>query len=208
MTTTAELPEHKIFSVLRRGEDEPMGPYSQNELVELLNDRSILATDYVHYEGLKDWKLMSDVFNLDETIANFEDDGQNKDMLEAAFSQLNSVLGEGEDVFYIGVQDLPALRVTGPIRLTSPQSIAITNRRICIVHHRITGILEFEMHSFEDVCRATQQGGEGEKKATFSILLNAGNRVEIDKIPLIQLERLIHFAEAFNNNEKQADEQP
>ncbi|MEM1295493.1 MAG: GYF domain-containing protein [Verrucomicrobiota bacterium] len=202
--STAELPEYQIFSVLRLGEKTPIGPYSQNQLVELLNEGSINATDFVFYEGLEDWTPISDVFDLHQAIANFKDDGQDHEMLTDAFNSLSSSLQEGEDIYYIAVQDLPALSLTGPVRLTSPVSVAITNERICVIHHKMTGSLEFDVYSMNDVCDADKRTKPKEKKGVFSILLNSGERIDIDKLPTHQLDRLAKIAEDLKRTEQAA----
>tara|TARA_R110002096_G_scaffold200639_13_gene384772 strand:+ start:27425 stop:28039 length:615 start_codon:yes stop_codon:yes gene_type:complete len=200
--STAELPEYQIFSILRSGEETPIGPYSQNQLVELLNEGAIKSKDFVFYEGLENWTPISEVFDLHQAIANFEDDGQDREMLTDAFNKLSSALGDDEDIFYIAVQDLPALSLTGPVRLTSPISVAITNLRICVIHHKMTGTLEFDIYGVDDVCDATERIKPGEKKGTFSILLNSGERVDIDKIPHHQLERLSKIAGELKSTEE------
>lgn len=202
--STAELPEYQIFSVLRQGEESPIGPYSQNQLVELLNEGAIKSKDFVFYEGLADWTPISEVFDLHQAIANFEDDGQDREMLTDAFNDLTASLQEGEDIFYIAVQDLPALSLTGPVRLTSPVSIAITSHRISVIHHRMTGTLDFDNYPIDDVCDADKRTKPGEKKGVFSILLNSGERIDTDKLPLNQLDRLAEIAAELKSPEEAA----
>ncbi len=187
---TNELPEYQIFSVLRQGQEEAIGPYSQDQLVELLNEGEISSSDFVFYEGLDGWKPISEVFDLHETIANFQDDGQDQQLVSEAFGQLSNGLAPEEDIFYIAVQDLPAIPLTGRVRLTSPLSVAITNQRICIIHHKIGGKLEFENYRYDDVCDAAKRIKYDDKKGTFSILLHSGERVNVEKIPAAQLDRL------------------
>ena len=200
-----ELPEYQIFSVLRQGEEEAIGPFSQDQLVELLNDGDINSSDLVYYEGMEDWAPISAVFDLHQAIGNFEDDGQDKELLADAFAQLGAEVGDDEPIYYIAVQDLPALSLTGTVRLTSPKSVAITESRICIVHHRLTGKLEFEFYSFPEVCDATKRIKADEKKGVFSILLNSGERIEVDKIPRAQLEKLEQLSSDLNTSEEEEE---
>ena len=202
---TNELPEYQIFSVLRQGQEEAMGPYSQDQLVELLNEGSISSSDFVFYEGLDGWKPISEVFDLHEAIANFHDDGQDQELVSQAFGQLSNGLAAGEDIFYIAVQDLPALPLTGKVRLTSPQSVAITNERICVIHHRLGGKLEFENYRYDDVCDASKKIKYDDKKGTFSILLQDGERVNVDKIPAAQLDQLERLLPDLNPKEESAE---
>ena len=43
-----ELPEHQIFHILKQGAEEAIGPYSQIQIGQLLNEGQIEASDYVY----------------------------------------------------------------------------------------------------------------------------------------------------------------
>jgi hypothetical protein len=45
MRSFFELPEYQIFHVLRDGDSEPCGPYSQDQLLLLLNANSVSRSD-------------------------------------------------------------------------------------------------------------------------------------------------------------------
>jgi len=101
----AELPEYQIFSILRQGEEEPIGPYSQNQIVRLLNEGTIRPFDLIFYEDLGAWKPIRDVFEIHEGISNFVDEGQDKALVGEVFRGVQQLFGETEHVYYIAVQE-------------------------------------------------------------------------------------------------------
>ncbi len=195
MTTTAELPEYQIFSILRTGEEDPIGPYSQNQIVQLLNDGDVLASDLVYYEALGDWKPLGEVFDLHQAIANFEDDGQDKALVAQVFAQLSDFTAEGEEIYYIAVQDKPAIRLKGPAVVTA------TDQRLCVAHQKLNGKLDFDVYYWTDIHIATARRKLGEHLGVFSILLRSGERIEIDRIPEVQLGKLEQLANDFNSDD-------
>ncbi|MEQ1841758.1 MAG: hypothetical protein ABL994_15235, partial [Verrucomicrobiales bacterium] len=73
---------------------------------------------------------------------------------------------------------------------------------ICIGHHKIAGDLEFEMYELAEVFEAGKRIKADEKKGAFSILLKSSERVEVDKIPRVQLERLEELAAKLGKREQ------
>ena len=200
-----ELPEHQIFSVLRQGTEEPVGPYSQNELVELLNVGEIKSTDLVFYPELDNWAPISEVFELHQNIANFEDHGQDRQLLADAFGLLSDQLEDGESIFYIAVQHFPVIGLTSAVRLTPPKSLALSNLRFWFVSHKLIGGMTAEEVALTEVSRVDLRVKEGDKEGVFSILLTTGDRIELDKIPVAQLERLEHLTtDLLNATEEEA----
>ena len=195
----SELPEHQIFHILRNGEQEPIGPYSQNELVELLNQEQIRADDYVYYPELEGWKPLSQVFDLHQEVANFGDEGQDSHVVSECFNFINSRAEPGEEVYYIAVQELPALSLTAAVRLTSPKSMILTNCRFCILNPKMMGSIEFEEYPIDQISGGIKKLKGNRDTGIFNIVLKNGDWVELDKIPLAQLERMEHLAEVILN---------
>lgn len=188
MSAVAELPEYQIFSILRSGEDDPIGPYSQKEIVSLLNQGRVQQNDLVFYEGLGEWEPLRNVFAIHEGIANFEDDGQDRQMLGDVFLDMSKVATDHEEVYYIALQDKQALRLKGP------EAVIITSFRLCIARPKLTGKREFDMYYWEDVHNTASKITAGEEVGTFSILLRVGERIEIPRIPRRQLQRVAELA--------------
>lgn len=195
MTTTTDLPEYQIFSILRGGEEDPIGPYSQNQIVDLLNDGDILSSDLVYYEGLENWQPIGEVFELHEGISNFEDEGQDKELVGQVFAELTEVTAKDEEIYYIAVQDKP------PIRLKGPAVIAVTDRRVCIAHQKLNGSLSFDIYYWSDIHQAGVRQDAGEELGAYTILLRSGERIEVDRIPNSQLEKLGQLANDFSEDE-------
>tara|TARA_R110002096_G_scaffold114770_1_gene248772 strand:+ start:15919 stop:16521 length:603 start_codon:yes stop_codon:yes gene_type:complete len=196
MSTKTDLPEYQIFSILRGGEEDPIGPYSQDQIVNLLNDGDILSSDLVYFDGLEDWKPLGEVFELHEGISNFEDEGQDRSLVGQVFADLSDVTAKDEEIYYIAVQDKP------PIRLKGPAVIAVTDRRVCIAHQKLNGSLSFDIYYWSDIHLASVRIKGREHLRVFSILLRSGERIEIDRIPVPQLEKLEQLANDFGENER------
>lgn len=188
MSRSSELPEYQIFSIIRTGEENPVGPYSQNEIVKLLNQGDLGKRDLVYYEGLGRWEPLGEVFNIQEGIANFEDDGQNREVLAEVFLEMSDIITEHEQIYYIAVQDKPALRLKGP------DAVIVTSYRLCIGRQKLNGKRDFDMYYWEDVHNSASKITAGDGVGTFSVLLDVGERIEVSKIPRKQLQRLAELS--------------
>ena len=196
MSDSTELPEYQIFSILRQGEQEPIGPYSQNELVELLKTEQIRSSDLVYYSDLTEWKPLSEVFDLHENIVNFEDHGQDRQLVNDAFEHISGLYGSDEPIYYIAVQDYPAVSLTTAVRLTAPQSLALTEKRFCVITPKLIGDIEFEEYLLDQVAGVSVKlKTADDTHGAFRIVLHSGERIEVDKLPVAQLNRLRHLAE-------------
>ena len=73
----SEAAEEEItFSVLRRDSEEPIGPLSAEQILEMLKNDELSRQDFVFYEGMEDWMSIDSVFEIQEQISHFVDDGQ------------------------------------------------------------------------------------------------------------------------------------
>jgi hypothetical protein len=183
----AELPEYQIFSILRQGEEAPIGPYSQNQIVRLLNDGVIRPTDLIYYQDLGDWRPIRDVFEIHEGISNFVDEGQDKVIVGEVFRGIQQLFGEGEQVFYIAVQE------KGPIHLGALSAVALTASRLLIANHK-SGKLELEPYLWTSVANAYLTRKPGQALGSFHISLYSGSTINVERIPQLQLERLEQIA--------------
>ena len=113
-------------------------------------------------------------------------------LVAEVFSEMTKVLHDDEDIYYIAVQDKP------PMRLKGPSSIVVTERRICIVHHKLTGKLDYQAYFHDEVHIATARLKMGADLGVFSLLLKSGDRIETDRIPVSQLKRLEVLAGELN----------
>ena len=195
MSVSDELPEHQIFYILRQGEEEPIGPYSQKQLVELLNDDTIKSSDFVYYEELSGWKPLSQVFDLHQEIANFGEEGQDQQVVSDSFAHVTSRSpATDEEVYYIAVQHVPAMSLTKAVKLSAPKSLALTNYRFCVINPKLMGTIEFDEYPIDQIEGAMKRSRKDEEVGLFNIVLKSGDWIEIDKIPAAQLERLEEIA--------------
>lgn len=177
-----ELPEYQIFTILRQGEKDPIGPYSQNQIVALLNQGKIRPVDLVYYDGIGEWRPLSEVFDLHQTIANFVDEGQDQEIVSDVFGALSEMLAESEPIYYIAVQEWPSLK------LRKPDSVALTEAAVYVIHHR-KGTLEVEPYPWDKIFSVTGRVRVGENDGTLAILLQNATRIEVERVPRPQLAR-------------------
>lgn len=189
-TETAEMQ----FSVLRRGTKDPQGPYTETDLLNLLNNGEVGIEDLVYYEGISEWKPINEVFEIQEQISHFVDDGQDTLKVGIAFREVSNVVGDGENIYYIAVQEKVGLLSK------TKQCVIITDRHIFILHEKRVGY-ELEAHPWKNVTN-TLMRDEGKGLGTFSILLGVDHRVDIAHIPLKQVQRLFQLSQEMKEGSK------
>lgn len=192
-----ELPEHQIFHILKQGEQESIGPYSQIQIVQLLNEGQIQASDFVYYPELSGWELLSKVFELHQKIINFGDEGQEPFVVDQSYSLVDSLSFSDERIYYIAVQHIPLRRVTAAVKLTAPKSIVLTDQRIFVLYPKLVGDIEFHDYHHEQIESVMKKVSRDEEEGTFIIVLRSGEWVETGKIPRSQLEWLEKITREF-----------
>ena len=192
-----ELPEHQIFHILKQGEQESIGPYSQIQIGELLNTGEIKASDYVYYPELSGWEILSQVFELHQKLKSFGDEGQEPHIVDQSFALVDSLSEPDERIYYIAVQHIPLLRVTAAVTLTGPRSIVLTDNRICVLTPKLIGNIDITEYHHEKIESVMKKVPRDKEDGTFIIALRSGDWVETGKIPRPQLERLEQIARDF-----------
>ncbi len=181
-TMTEELPEFQIFSILREGEADAIGPYSQNQIVELLNQGDVKATDLVYYEGWGKWQPLEEVFDLHQYLVGELSDGQDPATVADVYGALSKELKD-EPIYYIAIQE----RV--PLSLKRPEAVVLTESRFCLVHQRRSG-LEVDTFYWESVANVTGAMTSGNAMGTLIVITRDSLRMEIPRIPADQLNRV------------------
>jgi len=176
-----------MFSILRRGERDPIGPYLEHDLLQLLNDGDASVEDMVFYEGLGEWKPIHEVFDVQEQISHFVDDGQDTERVGIAFREVTAVVGPIEQIYYIAVQVK-----TGLLSKTK-QCVVVTKKHIFLMSEKRVGY-ELEAHPWKSITN-TLMRDEGKALGTFSILLGGEKRMDICHIPLKQVQRLFQLSQ-------------
>ncbi|MDB2495544.1 DUF4339 domain-containing protein [Verrucomicrobiales bacterium] len=186
-TETQEQPGDIQFSILKRGEPDSRGPFTEQNILAQLNAGEITSEDMVFYEGLGEWKPIGEVFEIQEQISHFVDDGQDKQKVAAAFREVFNVVGSDEDIFYIAVQAKAGLLSK------TKQCVILTDTHLFMLHEKRVGY-ELEAHLWKTVTN-TLMRDEGRGLGTFSILLGGEKRVDVCHIPLRQVQRLFQLSQ-------------
>ncbi|MCH1409978.1 MAG: DUF4339 domain-containing protein [Verrucomicrobiales bacterium] len=186
-TETQEQPIEIQFSILKRGEPDSRGPFTEQDILAQLNAGEITSEDMVFYEGLGEWKPIGEVFEIQEQISHFVDDGQDKQKVAVAFREVSNVVGSEEDIFYIAVQAKAGL--LGKTK----QCVIVTDTHVFMLHEKRVGY-ELEAHLWKTVTN-TLMRDEGRGLGTFSILLGGEKRVDVCHIPLKQVQRLFQLSQ-------------
>lgn len=185
-----ELPEHQIFHLLKEGGQESSGPFSQNEIVELLNSGAVKSSDYVFYPALTDWKRIIDVFDLHQQVNTHGSEGQDPGIVAESFAFMEKRSVENEEIYYIAVQAIQALSLTASVRLRAPQSIVLTNCRFCIIRPKLMGDPEFHEFPLAELERTHVLLEKDDTDGCFRIIPRFGDDAEVYQIPRSQLHRL------------------
>lgn len=183
----AESAPGLFFSILKRGERDPRGPYSQEDLLTLMNSDEIGLHDLVYYEGIGEWKPIHEVFEVHEQITHFVDDGQDTERVGIAFREVSQVVGPGESIYYIAVQAKAGLLSK------TKQCVILTDRHLFLMTETRRGY-ELEAHPWKSVTN-TLMRDEGKGLGTFSILLGGEHRTDIAHVPLKQVHRLFQLSQ-------------
>ncbi len=186
-TETQEQPTEIQFSIFKRGEPDSRGPFTEQDILAQLNAGEITPEDMVFYEGLGEWKPIGEVFEIQEQISHFVDDGQDKQKVAVAFREVSNVVGSEEDIFYIAVQAKAGL--LGKTK----QCVIVTDTHVFMLHEKRVGY-ELEAHLWKTVTN-TLMRDEGRGLGTFSILLGGEKRVDVCHIPLKQVQRLFQLSQ-------------
>lgn len=176
-----------LFSILKRGERDPRGPYNEEDLLALLNADEIGINDFVYYDGIGEWKPIHEVFEIQEQITHFVDDGQDTQRVGIAFREVSNIVGQGESIYYIAVQAKAGLLSK------TKQCVILTDRHLFIMTENRKGY-ELEAHPWKAVTN-TLMRDEGKGLGTFSLLLGGERRTDIAHIPLKQVHRLFQLSQ-------------
>jgi len=176
-----------LFSILRRGERDPIGPFTETDLLKLFNDGQVAQDDMVYYDGIGEWKPVHEVFEVQEQISHFVDDGQDTQKVGIAFREVSNVVGAGESIYYIAVQAKAGLLSK------TKQCVVITDRHLFLMTDKRVGY-ELEAHPWKSVTN-TLMRDEGRGLGTFSILLGGEKRTDVCHIPLKQVQRLFQVSQ-------------
>jgi hypothetical protein len=166
------------------GEQE-CGPYSQTQLLEMLQRGQIGRRDLIFYDGLMGWKPLDEVFEIEEQLSHVMNEGQDAAVVAEVYRHLEPMLGHDEQIFYVGHQRKKLMRQ----RL---DAAVITNRRLVILRHTFTGTT-LEDCQWRNVLSVHLK--EGRMGTAFSVLDRNDHLIEVEDIPNEQIARLCQMAQ-------------
>lgn len=184
--SSAKNDDSSTFSILRRGATEPGGPYSEEQILKMLQEDTISRKDFVYFDGMTDWRPIEDVFEIEETINHLVDDGQNPDEAAAAFREVNLVTDDNEEVYYIAIQARAGLLTK------TKQCLVVTDQFLYHLTEKGVGY-ELEAHDWAQISNSKMQDNQKDM-GTFSFTINQDRRVDVPHLPMPQVKRLFELA--------------
>lgn len=175
------------FSVVKLGQQTPVGPYMQQDILLMLQNGALERHDLVYYDGMADWAAIEDVFDIHEEINHFIDDNQDQTAVAQAFREISPVLAADESIYYIAVQKRSGLLSRTKI------CIVLTNSRLLILRIKKSGS-ELEGHQWASVGNISMKD-ESNGMGTFSGTFQQDKQFSIPHIPLAQVHRLFQLSQ-------------
>jgi hypothetical protein len=154
-------------------------------LLQLLQRGQINRKDFVFYDGLMGWKPLDEVFDIEEQLSHFMNEGQDAGVVAEVYRHSEPMLGYDEQIYYIGHQRKKMMR-------QRPDAAVITNRRLIVLRHTLTGTT-LEDCQWRNVLSVHLK--EGLMGTTFSVLDRNDHLLEIEDIPKEQISRLCQLAQ-------------
>jgi hypothetical protein len=164
--------------------DGQHGPYTEDELLTLLNDGQIGRKDLIFYEGMPEWKPLDEIFDLEERLLHHMHEGQEPDVIAEVYQHMSPLIASHEKIFYIAHQKRRIMK-------NRPDVVVITNERIIIIRQGLGGS-RIEDHQWKDV--VSVQMREGMMGTSFSLLDRNDHIVQVDDLPKPQLEKVCQLA--------------
>ncbi|CAN5367386.1 hypothetical protein BH23VER1_BH23VER1_03650 [soil metagenome] len=166
-------------------DEQEHGPYDETEILTMLQTGEVTKRDMVYYDGLGEWKPIDEVFEIQEALTHFMDEGQEPEVVVKAYNIISEMLGGDEEIYYIAHQRKKFLRGNRDV-------VVVTNHRLVIVKHHLTG------HEIEDYLWSnivSVQTKEGIMGSVFAIRHSNDHVFEVDAIPHAQLARLVQLSQ-------------
>ena len=166
-------------------ENQQHGPYDQDQLLSLLNEGHLSRRDLVYYEGLGEWKPLDEVFEVEEALMHFMDEGQEPEVVADVYQQATQLISSHEQIFYIAHQKRKLMK-------TKPDCVVVTNERLILIRQSLGGS-RVEDHQWKDIISVEMK--EGMMGTTFSVLDRNDHIIQIDDLPKPQLEKICQLAQ-------------
>lgn len=165
--------------------EEQLGPYNEDQLLNLLNEGQIGRRDLIFYEGMERWQPLEELFDVEERLLHYMNEGQEPDVVAEIYQSVSHITGTDEKIYYLAHQKRRMIR-------SRPDVVVITNERLLIIRQGLGGS-STEDYLWRNI--VSVQMKEGIMGNTFSILDVSNHTHEVDNLPKLQLEKLCHFAQ-------------
>ena len=166
-------------------ENQQHGPFEQDQLLSMLNEGQLHRRDLVYYEGLGEWKPLDEVFDVEEALMHFMDEGQDSDVVAEVYQHVTQIISSHEQIFYIAHQKRKLMK-------TKPDCVVVTNERLIIIRQSLGGS-RVEDHQWKDIISVEMK--EGLMGTTFSVLDRNDHVIQIDDLPKPQLEKICQLSQ-------------
>jgi hypothetical protein len=134
-----------------------------------------------------------------DSINKFLNDEQDPRAVEKVYTRIKDLLTSDETLEYIAVQKKPAVNI-------SPDSVAITNKRIIFFRSKNLGLtMDFEDYIWRDVVDCHMK--EGILGAEFTLKPVRGLEIKIDFLPKVQARKLYQLAQQREEEQREVRRQ-
>ena len=173
------------MEVLVLKDSQQHGPFTEDQLITLLNEGSISKKDLIFYEGLGEWRPLEEIFDVEEAIQHFMDEGQDPAVVAEVFQQVTPILSSHEKMFYIAHQKPRILK-------QKPDAVVVTNERLLLIRHGLGGsrVMDYQWQNIVSV-----EMREGLMGTTFSVLDRNDHVIQVDDLPKPMLEKLCQLGQ-------------
>ena len=166
--------------------EQQHGPYDEDQLLTMLNDGQIGRRDLIFYEGMESWQPLEEIFDVEERLLHYMDEGQEPDVVAEVYQNMSHITAHDEKIFYLAHQKKRLMK-------SRPDVVVVTNERLIAVRHGLGGS-RTEDFLWKNVASVRMK--EGIMGNTFSVLdANDHELLQVDDLPKPQLEKLCQFAQ-------------
>jgi hypothetical protein len=171
------------FFIAKGGQE--YGPYDQNQILTMLQTGEVTKRDLVYYDQLGAWKRIDEVFEVQEQLTHFMDEGQEPEVVVAVYSIIADMLGYGEEIYYIAHQRKKFLRSQRDV-------VIVSNQRLLVMKHHLTSY-EVDDYIWRNIVSVHTK--EGLMGSVFAVRLTNDRVVEIDDLPHAQIAKLVQLSQ-------------
>jgi Bacterial PH domain/GYF domain 2 len=165
--------------------DRQSGPHTQEQVLALLQQGTVSKRDLIYYDGLGQWRPIEEIFEIEEQLSHFMDEGQEGDVIADIYRHIEGMLTQEEQIFYIAHGKKKVMR-------PRPDAAIVTNKRLLIQRQTLTGNTVEDCLWKNVVSVHTKEGMLG---TCFAVEDVNHHSIEVDDLPHDQISRLCQIAQ-------------